>query len=197
MEPERDIKKDGLTTVSPLGGKIGSVQVSVRPVDPVLSEKLKEGMESVGQLKARIGEGSYLAVRSIDGFHCFIGPEGLASRGRCETISVIQYDPVRRTFLLSSSKGRMVPLLELLWYAFEVFSDERILLIYGITGKDPLAPPDRTEDRVSYYLSIIRSWKENANYDIGSMKLWRGSVLSSLLDHIKEIDPGPDQSRSQ
>ncbi|MEA3558395.1 MAG: hypothetical protein U9R75_03990 [Candidatus Thermoplasmatota archaeon] len=188
----------GLTRRSPLEGGIGMVQIAVRPVDPILVEKLRDGLKEIEGLNKKLMWGSSLGVRSIDGFHYFPDLVSIARDPSVLSMSIVQYDPVRRTFLISGSGSSGNAEMELLWYAFEVFRSDQIILMFRSAEGGELHPPEQMDGRVNYFLSRIDGWKDSTVLKTDGMVLWRGADLASLFVFLgSEIDVVLDQFKSQ
>jgi hypothetical protein len=176
--------KDGLTDHTPLGSRIGRVQVAVRPPDPVLVEKLQEGLKEISRSGPDLPGNSSLAVRSVDGFYFIRSLDALISSVQPEMVSVVNYDPARRTFILSG-KGEVNDLCELFWYAFEAFTTDSILFHDRGSGGD-LQAPDQMDERVSFNISRLQEWKVHRVMEEGSSVYWRGPALTDLFEFLRK-----------
>ncbi|MFO8051620.1 MAG: hypothetical protein R6V01_07985 [Thermoplasmatota archaeon] len=193
-------KKDenGLETDQPLGKEIGSITVAVRPPDPLLIDKLREGLTDMEDPKKRLGACTSLGIRSMDGFYFFPDAREVLEEDK-DPISVVQYDPVRRVFLLSDRTGSGNEIMELFWYAFKVFPDDHVLLLCSWDKKRNLDVPERTDERVDMILSIMKDWKQDPRLAKEGMVFWRGKDLISLFSFINDChyDRSGSQSISQ
>jgi hypothetical protein len=175
---------EGLTTSTPLGGRIGKVQVAVRPPDPILIERITEGIDELGKKGIELPLRSSLGVRSVDGFYHFRSLRDIGTKVQPDVISVVNYDPVRRTFILSG-KGELNDISEFIWFAFEAFPMELIIFHSG-TEDEEFTSPDQMDERVSFHLSKLRIWKDHQVLDEGSGFFWRGKKLEELFEFLEE-----------
>ncbi|MGA1793470.1 MAG: hypothetical protein ACMUHM_05930 [Thermoplasmatota archaeon] len=186
---------DGLSDHTPLGSRIGRVKVAVRPPDPVLLEKLQTGIMELSERGVKVPEGSSMAVRSIDGFYYIPDLTGSLGTPDPEIVSIINYDPVRRTFILSGN-GSVDDTTELFWFAFEAFGKDHVLFKGGIAG-GVYRSPDDLDQRLEFNLGILRSWKESNTLRSDDRFLWRGPDLQALFEMIETEYANGDQSMSQ
>jgi hypothetical protein len=175
----------GLTDNTPLGARIGRVQVAVRPPDPVLMDRIKETIGDAIEKGTILPLNSSLAIRSVDGFYFIEDLNGFLKGPDTKIVSVVNYDPVRRTFILSGS-GEVNDLCELIWYGFEAFTTDTIIF-YTRGDQDPIKSPDQMDARVSYNISRLTLWKDGPLLKEGSSFLWRGSTLEALVEVLRTI----------
>jgi hypothetical protein len=174
----------GLSTDMPLGSRIGRIQVAVRPPDPFLVEKITDRIKEIKKKGIHLPENSSLAIRSVDGFYYIRSMTTLDSAGESQIVSIVNYDPVRRTFILSGN-GDLDDLCEFYWYAFEAFTMD--LVIYHTSGSDEeFRSPDQMDDRVSFNLSKLKVWKDERILEEGSHLFWKGKGLDDLFEFLVE-----------
>jgi hypothetical protein len=175
---------NGLSMDMPLGSRIGRIQVAVRPPDPFLIERITDRVKEIKKMGILLPEDSSLAIRSVDGFYYIKSMTTLDSAGEPEIVSIVNYDPVRRTFILSG-KGELDDLCEFYWFAFEAFLMD--LVIYHTSGTDEeFRAPDQMDDRVSFNLSKLKVWKDEQVLEDGSHIFWKGKGLDDLFEFLVE-----------
>ncbi|MFW3147332.1 MAG: hypothetical protein ACMUIE_11055 [Thermoplasmatota archaeon] len=175
--PGRD---NGLKISSPLGGEIGTITVAHRPVDPVLLDRLRTALDDLKASGAVLPGGLSLAVRSIDGFYYLRDLDSLAGSREPDILSVVNYDPSRRTFLLGGRRGRPDDKVELIWFAFKVFESEGLILIHRQEGAPEKEDERDVEKRIEHFLSMVRIWKKENPIVHGGAKYWRLKNLGEL-----------------
>ncbi|MBN1389511.1 MAG: hypothetical protein JXA22_02600 [Candidatus Thermoplasmatota archaeon] len=203
-DTERTDHSLGLSDETPLGARIGRVKVAVRPPDPVLMEKISEKFKEMSSNGVKIPRGSSLAVRSIDGFY-YLRDAGYSMKDPLsDVVSVVNYDPVRRTFILSGN-GEVDDGGELFWFAFEAFPEDNVLFH---VPEDPqgLVAPDDQKERISFNIGILERWRDTRSMKDSSGSFWRCKDLGSLFSMLSSEyeagirrgpsdPPGPPPSR--
>jgi len=188
-------RKKGLADNTPLGARIGMVKVAIRPPDPILLDRLQVGIKELKEKGIHLPESSSLAIRSIDGFYYFRDLKETPGRSDNDLVSIVNYDPVRRTFILSGN-GDVDDTGELFWFAFEAFESDHVLFREGMGGADFHSPDDMGQ-RVEMNLGILRSWKEERLVRIKDQLLWRGPDLDSFIEMVQEVYGKSGHSISQ
>jgi len=188
-------RTDGLVDNTPLGARIGIVKVAIRPPDPMLLEKIQTGLKELKDKGIVLPESASMAVRSIDGFYYFRDLKASMGPSEADLVSIVNYDPVRRTFILSGN-GTVDDVGELFWFAFEAFDNDHVLFREG-KGETHFRSPDDMDQRVEMNLGILRSWKEEHLVRIKDQVLWRGPDLDSFLRMIEAEYGRSDHSVSQ
>lgn len=181
---EHAMTGDGLSTDMPLGSRIGRVQVAVRPPDPVLIERITDRLKEIKGKGISIPDGASLAVRSVDGFYYIRSLNKIDLNLEPDIVSIVNYDPVRRTFILSGN-GELDDVCEFFWYAFEAFSTDMILF-HSNTSGDKFKAPDQMDARVSFNLSKLQVWKDDQLMEDGTHIFWKGTGLDPLFKFISE-----------
>jgi hypothetical protein len=186
MEKEKDPlgKKNGLSDRTPLGSRIGMVQVAVRPPDPVLMERIADRFKELAEKGIQPPSTSSIAIRSVDGFYFISMLERMVKGLEPKIVSVVNYDPARRTFILSGS-GEVNDLCELIWYAFEAFTSDSVIF-HDAGSEIDLRAPDQMDERVSFNISKLQIWKDDPILEDGSRLLWRGKGIDQLIDLLME-----------
>ena len=191
-EGSRGEVSGGLKDQTPLGGRIGVVKVAVRPPDPLLMERIADGLDEVISRGVKIPGGSSMAVRSIDGFYYIRKLQGSVRGSEPGVVSVVNYDPVRRTFILSGS-GEVDDAGELFWFAFEAFVEDSVLFLDpGENG--PFCLPDGLKGRVSKNLNILKDWNKKNPRREDTCLMWRGRDLDSFFSFLEKEYPMEPQS---
>jgi hypothetical protein len=176
---------DGLKSRTPLGGKIGHIKVGVRPVDPLLLERISDRLIGLKEKGIELPDPAEMAVRSVDGFYHFLSILSLAEGKEDNIVSVVNYDPVRRTFLLSKD-GEPDDVMELFWFGFETFPEDMILVYIPPEKDHSLRSPEDLDRRVELSLGVMREWKDSRLLVHSTGTYWRGKNLDSLMDYIME-----------
>jgi len=187
----------GLKSRTPLGGKIGHVKVGVRPVDPVLVERISGRLGELKEKGVDLPDPASLAIRSVDGFYFFPSLSDLSRGDQEKVISVINYDPVRRTFLLSRD-GEPNEIMELFWFGFETFPTDMVLLYLPFEYGNGLNPPEDTGSRINLNIGIMKEWKDSRLLEHSTGIYWRGEGLDPLLEYLRTYHAGRSRDhRSQ
>lgn len=176
--------ESGLSDNTPLGARIGRVQVAVRPIDPVLMERIGERFREISEKGIEVPKGASLAIRSVDGFYYVPTIGSLSTDDLARVVSIVNYDPVRRTFILSGS-GMVDDLCELFWYAFEAFPSDTMIFHDG-GSEEEIRAPDQMDARVSFNISRLHMWKEQEIMVENSRVFWRGRTLNGLMEFLIE-----------
>ncbi len=176
---------DGLNSKVPLGGKIGHIKVGVRPVDPLLMERLTDRLAELQNEGTKLPDPAEMAVRSIDGFYHFPSLISIAEGKQESVVSVVNYDPVRRTFLLSKD-GEPRDIMELFWFGFETFPGDMLLVHIPPADGNDLRSPEDMDRRVELSLAIMRDWKGSRILEHPTGIYWRGDNLDSLISFIRK-----------
>jgi hypothetical protein len=166
-------------------------------VDPLLLEKLSNRLSELRNQGVELPDPASMAIRSVDGFYHFPSLVALAAGSEDNVISVVNYDPVRRTFLLSKD-GKPDDIMELFWFGFETFPKDMILLYTSPEGGDELSYPEDMDTRVNLSLGIMREWKDSRSLEHSTGMYWRGETLDSLVLHLREgkrKDPADQRSQ--
>ncbi|MGA1848844.1 MAG: hypothetical protein ACMUHB_05840 [Thermoplasmatota archaeon] len=185
---------DGLKSNVPLGGKIGHIKVGVRPVDPLLMERLTDRLADLQEQGVKLPDPAEMAVRSIDGFYHFPSMLSIARGEQENVVSVVNYDPVRRTFLLSKD-GEPRDIMELFWFGFETFPGDMILVHMPPVDGNDLRSPENLDRRVELSLAIMRDWKGSRILRHPTGTYWRGENLDSLIMFIKEYQSNGERDQ--
>ncbi|MBN1538942.1 MAG: hypothetical protein JW939_02270 [Candidatus Thermoplasmatota archaeon] len=172
----------GLSGDTPLGSRIGGVKVAVRPPDPILMERLSKNLRDLASKGVKVPDGSSLAVRSIDGFYYFRDLMASSRDPASGVVSIVNYDPVRRTFILSGN-GEVDERCELFWFAFEAFREDHVLF-HSSGDLYPDSRPELLEERISFNIGILQKWKEQNPLKEGTVFLSRGRTLHSMFTMI-------------
>lgn len=175
---------DGLSTDMPLGSRIGRVQVAVRPPDPVLIERIGDRLKELKEKGISIPDNSSLAVRSVDGYYYFRSLNTLGSDKGSDIVSIVNYDPVRRTFILSGN-GVLDDLCEFFWYTFEAFSTD-MMIFHSNSSNEDFRAPDQMDERVSFNISRLQSWRDSDILEDGPHIFWKGIGLDELIGFFIE-----------
>lgn len=169
----------GLSAETPLGSRIGGIKVAIRPPDPILMERLSRGLKDLASKGVKVPDGSSLAIRSIDGFYYFRDLAASSSDPASNVVSIVNYDPVRRTFILSGN-GVVDDRCELFWFAFEAFPEDHVLF-HSSGDLVPDGSLDLLEERLSFNFGILKSWNKENSLKNGAVFLFRGRDLNSLF----------------
>ena len=141
------LEQKGLKGPTRLDGSIGGVTVAIRPPDPMLIDRLATSMEELRASGILIPQGSRMGIRSVDGFYYFPDLVSVSSNSEPEVVSIIEYDPVNRTFLLSGD-GDPDNTAELFWFGFETFPQSHVML--EIRSKQASDTPNVSERRLEH-----------------------------------------------
>jgi hypothetical protein len=192
----KGFEKGGFEEIGPLRGKVSSVRIAFRPVEPLLEERISSLMSELRSADPPQSSSLALAVRAVDGFFVTTGRSD-PLRGPLSLVRVIEYDPIRQVFLLAGDRDPD-PWAVLFWYCFKVFPQDGVACAFGDPGEPVF--PDEPEARAGSLLGCMSRWKVENPLRYLDRSLFRCPTMDTLRDHLlkmfKELKD-QDQERSQ